>query len=103
MTFRLPLIPDFQRFSITLVGVTYQFVVRWCVPSVCWILDVLDASDAPLLCGVPLVTGCDLLEQYAYLDIGGQLVVQTDSDLDAVPTLANLGSQGNLYFIPDAP
>ena len=102
MTLLVPLIPDFQKFTITLVGVTYQFTVRWCVPSDCWVLDIADLNAQPIISGIPLVTGCDLLGQYGYLNLGGQLIVQTDSDLDAVPTLANLGSQGNLYFVPNA-
>jgi hypothetical protein len=43
--------------------------------------------------GVPLVTGVDLLAQYAYLGFIGSLVVQTDHDPDATPTYENLGER----------
>jgi hypothetical protein len=46
-----------------------------------------------------LVTGADLLEQFGYLDLGGAFIVQTDHDIDAVPTFANLGTAGRLYFV----
>ncbi len=44
-------------------------------------------------------TGSDLLAPYAYLNFGGKLVAQTTNDTNAVPTMANLGSSGNLYFV----
>jgi hypothetical protein len=100
--YEIPLIAANQRFRVTLVGVTYSMLVRWCAPAACWILDISDTSDVPIVSGIPLVTGADLLESYKTLGIGGQLVVQTDFNTDAVPTYKNLGEQGRLYFLPDA-
>lgn len=95
----VPLAPQPQTLQITLAGVAYTLRVVWNVPNDSWVLDVLDAGGDPVLCGVPLVTGADLLEQFNYLGIGGGLVVQTASNTDAVPTFANLGTDGNLYFV----
>lgn len=100
--FEIPLIAAAQSFSVTLVGVTYSMKVRWCVPSACWILDIADTNDVPIVSGIPMITGADLLEQYGYLGIGGMLFVQTDNDTNAVPTYDNLGSLGRLFFVPDA-
>jgi hypothetical protein len=51
------------------------------------------------LSGVPIITGADLLAQYAYMNFGGQLRAQTDGNLTAVPTYENLGNAGHLYFV----
>lgn len=96
----IPLMPGTaQQFSITLAGVAYQLVVKWCDPAACWLLDILDQTGTAILLGVPLVTGANLLEQYQYLGIGGALVVQTDHDTNAVPTFDNLGVLGHLYYL----
>lgn len=88
-----------QQFGITLNGVQYQLTIRWCSPGQVWIMDIADTNDNPVLQGVPLVTGSDLLEQFEYLGIGGVLLAQTTNNALAVPTFANLGDTGNLYFV----
>lgn len=96
----IPLVPAAQRFSVLLNEVTYIARVHWCDPSQCWVMDLADSNDVPILSGVPLITGADLLAQFAYLGIAGQMVVQTDTNVDAVPTYTNLGGTGHLYFLP---
>jgi len=64
-----------------------------------WTVDIFDASGNPILQGVPLVTGADLLAQYPHLGFTGSLIVQTTSNPDAVPTFANLGSDGVVYWV----
>ncbi len=96
----VPLIANPQRFSIQLNGVGYVFVVKWnTADDAGWILDIQDENNVPLVGGIPLVTGADLLAQYGYLGFTGQLQVQTDFDLDAVPTFDNLGDTSHLYFV----
>jgi hypothetical protein len=97
--FEIPTQPTPQRFTITLGGVDYRVTQKWNKVISCWAIDIADSGDVPILSGVPLVTGADLLEQFTYLGIGGQLVAQTDHDADAVPTFDNLGSTGHLYFV----
>jgi len=88
-----------QKLGITLNGVQYQLVVRWNDTAQAWHADLLDVNGNPILMNLPLVTGADLLGQYAYLGIGGKLIVQTTNSVWAVPTFANLGDTGNLYFV----
>lgn len=88
-----------QAFQIALAGVTYNLVLKWNLQNGSWMIDIADADNNPLVNGIPLITGADLLAQYAYLGIGGQLRVQTDTDVDAVPTAENLGTHGHLYFV----
>jgi hypothetical protein len=59
----------------------------------------MDSNQNPILTGLPLVTGVDLLEQYGYLGIGGSLVVQSTNDPSLVPNYDTLGSTGNLFFV----
>ena len=95
----IPLQPTPQTLAVSLLNVTYNLGVWWNddPAAQCWMLDISDAQGNPILLGVPMITGIDLLEQYEYLGLGFHLIVQTDNDVDAVPTFANLGSNGHLY------
>lgn len=66
-----------------------------------WVMDILDASANPIVSGIPLVTGRDLLAQYAHLGIGPnvQLWALTDGNPSAVPTGTNLGIDSHLYVV----
>lgn len=97
--YEIPLSPKPQIFSIQLGGVTYKMTLRWNQYAAAWMIDIADALDTLLVGSVPLVTGVDLLAQYAYLGFNGKLVAQTDHDPNAVPTFSNLGTVGHLYFI----
>lgn len=95
----IPLSPQPQTFTIPVAGTTYGLTVRWNVPNDSWILDIADVSGNPIVSGIPMVTGSDLLEQFGYLSFGFSLVAQTDNAPDAVPTFDNLGTTGHLYAI----
>lgn len=95
----IPLSTQPQTLQITLVGTQYQLTVRWNDANQAWTLDIADSSSNPIISGIPMVTGSDLLAPYGYLGFGGQLIVQTTNNVDAVPTLDNLGTDGNLYFV----
>ncbi|EOE6687928.1 hypothetical protein ACKR4U_005494, partial [Klebsiella pneumoniae] len=72
----IPLSPNSQSFNITLAGVDYQMRVVW--RGVCWFLDLMDSAGNLIIGGIPLITGADLLEQYAYLNFGFSLYVLCD-------------------------
>lgn len=91
-----------QTFSIALGGITYQltFLYRNDTSGLGgWTIDIADSSGKPIVQGIPLVTGADLLAQYKHLGFTGALVVQTVSNPDAVPTFANLGDDGQVYWV----
>ena len=97
--FEIPLSPEGQRFSITLSGVEYQLRVQWRnAMDSGWVLDIADAGGTPIINGIPLVTGCNLLAAYAHLGFTAVLWVQTTADPDAVPTFENLGIGSHLYW-----
>lgn len=99
--YEIPLTSEPQSFGISLSGRELRLAFRW-AESACpdapggWLLDIYDAPDdlAPLVLGIPLVAGCDLLRPYAYLGLGGGLYLSGDMP----PTLDNLGSDVFLLF-----
>lgn len=97
--YEIPLSAEPQTFNIPIAGTTYGFTVRWNIPNASWMIDISDSSGNPILTSIPMVTGADLLAQYAYLGFGFQLVCQTDNSPDAVPTYTNLGTTGHLYAL----
>lgn len=99
-TFEIPLTSGAQSFSVPLAGVTYSMRLRCCgVEAPSWVLDVSTEAGDPLVSGLPLVTGCDLLAQHGHLGIGGGLYVVSDID---PPTYASLGVATKLYFLPSS-
>jgi len=99
--YEIPLRAIPQSFTITLGGTPYDLTVRWNAANATWIVDFYSTSGVLILGGVPLVANVDLLAQYGYLEFGGKLVAQTDFDVTAPPTFANLGTTGHLYFVVD--
>jgi hypothetical protein len=95
----IPLQAAPQSLYVTLGGVAYFLTVRWNAFASTWVLDIADQDSVPISSGLPLLTGVDLLAQYAYLNIAGKLVVQTDQTPYALPTATNLGTDSHLYFI----
>ncbi len=100
ITFLIPLTNVPQKFDIALSGVNYVMTVKWNdAPEAGWMLD-LDNADTgeSVVAGIPFITGADCLAGLEYLGIGGEMVVFTDGNEFAVPTLENLGVESNLYF-----
>jgi hypothetical protein len=98
-TYKIPLTPKPQSFSVTFPnGVDYQIRLLYQFnDDACWIMDISDAAGTPMVCGIPLVTGADLLAQYAYLGFGAQMFVTTEGDIAEPPHWWNLGGAANLY------
>jgi hypothetical protein len=98
-----PGIPFKER--VTLQNVTYSFSFKWNTVSLAWVLDVYDETGViPIVSGIPIVTGADLLEQFPYLDFGAHavlmaLTIAVGASPDEVPTFENLGVDGHLYYV----
>lgn len=103
-TFIIPLKNIPQSFDIALAGVNYILTCKWNdSPDSGWVLDLANAdSGESIVANVPLITGLDCLSGLEYLGIGGKMVVYTDGDALAPPTLLNLGVESNLYFVTGA-
>jgi hypothetical protein len=66
-------------------------------------MDIGDVFDAPLVNGIPLVTGTDLFGQFRYLGIGGGLpmivmTIAVGRSPDEIPTYENLGIDRHVYL-----
>lgn len=88
-----------QSFSIQFPnGVTYTLRLQYlfAVNNPCWILDIEDALANPIACGLPLITGADLLAQLGSLGFDCSMFVTTDGDPTAPPSFYNLGTSAHL-------
>ena len=100
--FIIPLTNVPQRFTIQLSGVAYIITCKWNPEAPAWVLEFADeVTNQVLLTNVPLVAGADLLEQFKHVGIPGKLLVYTDGDEFAPPTLENLGQEANLYYVAE--
>ncbi|MBN4665442.1 hypothetical protein HUS70_07385 [Pandoraea nosoerga] len=100
--YEIPFSPTPQTFRITLSSVEYMLTVQYrAAGGAGWILDIADAAGAPIIGGIPLVTGTDLLEQYRYLGLGGRIWVQGSDDPDNVPTFGDLGVGSHVFWVTD--
>lgn len=97
--YEIPLSAEPQTFNIALAGTTYGFNVQWNAQNASWVIDISDASGNPIVSGIPMVTGANLLEQYGYLGFQFALVAQTDNSPNTVPAFDNLGTTAHLYAI----
>lgn len=104
--FTIPLQPARpQTFRVTLQSIEYTFKLTWNAVAQIWILDIYDAAGTtPIIQGIPLVTGTDLLGQFAYLPVAAHAVLMALSigpgiPLDQPPTFGNLGVDGQLIYV----
>lgn len=102
--YEIPIQPVDMLFNVQLGNLTYHMRTRWDeAEEGGWILDISDGEDTPLIHGIPLVAGADLLEQYDTVNIGGggHLYVYTDGQPFLPPTQENLGLNCHLLWEPD--
>lgn len=59
-------------------------------------MDLQNDRGEPVISGIPLVTGADLLAQYAYMGLGFKLVVVCDDSTQDYPTKTDLGGRSHL-------
>lgn len=90
-----------QSILISLGGTQYRLTFRYIdnTDQGGWIVDIYSAANAAIVRGIPLVTGADLLAQYAYLGFKGKLQVQTITNPSAPPTFDNLGDDGKVFWV----
>ncbi|WP_416778201.1 phage baseplate plug family protein [Xenorhabdus budapestensis] len=93
----IPLRAENQQFDIQLGGINYRMRLQWrdCAG---WVLDVMHPNSEPIVSGIPLVFGVDILEQHRYLGFNGKLVFYC-SDPESETNREELGKNNRLYFI----
>lgn len=103
-TYLVPLQAIAQTFVVNLISTNYTFTVKWNDSDQAgWVLDIADSTQNPIIAGLPLITGADILSGLEYLELSGSLFVYTNGDANAIPTFENLGTDCNLYFVVGSP
>ena len=97
----LPVANTPQKFNITLGGIEYILTCRWNNSDLGgWYINIDDAvTGKSLIHNIPLIAGADLLAQYGYYFFGGALVIYTNAEGMTPPTIDNLGTDSNLYYV----
>ncbi len=99
-TWEFPLLPQPQQMQIQLGAVEYIVRFGWCdSPESGWFIDIADVNGNAILQGLALTAGENVLQQFEYLGIPGEIRVQTDGDELVEPTFDNLGSNGKVLFV----
>lgn len=77
----IPLVNTNSTFNIKLKSGNYIFQIIWRGSN--WVLDIFSAKNkTPLVTGIALVTGPNLLEQFSYLGIIPSLYITSNSKND---------------------
>lgn len=97
--YKIPLDGVNQIFDIDLAGTAYKMRLYFNSAMDCWIFDLMDNDGNNITQHQPLISGVNILDQYAYLNIKGIFVVYTEGDANAIPNEDDLGDISNLYFI----
>jgi hypothetical protein len=89
--------------TLTLDGVRFRLDTYTNKIDGCWYLDVFDEDEAPLVMGLALVTGLDLLYPFRHLDIPeGTLFVNDLAGPREDPGLDTFFDQGAALYYEEA-
>lgn len=94
MIYEIPLNNGNQKFNIRLGGVQYKFQLIYRVKS--WYLDIFDTAENPLIAGLPLVMGDNLLIQHQHIIKGSLYVLNTNEDENQA--FSDLGTLIKLFW-----
>jgi len=95
-SFIIPLAGYAESFSIALNNVTYQLTIQW---RGSWFMDIADSTNTPIVSGIAMVTGVDLLQPYGYLGFVGSMYMVNTAGGDAPPTFDNIGTDCILQYV----
>jgi hypothetical protein len=105
IVYELPVEPRATLFENIIGGRVYKFRVQYRDDpdgEAGWIFDIAETTDLPvsLVSGIPIVSGLDLLYQYAHLGLDFSLVLVCKNGRD-VPTFESLGVEDKVYLVRD--
>ena len=96
----IPLSASSQIVSVVINNISYIFTIVWRDPMG-YVMDINDTNNNPIVQGISLITGLNLLEQYDYLNFPGELVVLSDGIINQVPTYSDLGISTHLCLVQE--
>lgn len=98
--YEIPLVASPQAFTITLSGISYRLRLFYVnSENSGWHIDIFNRDEEPLVCGIPLVPGGDLLAPYAYLGMNGMLIAINDNNPNMPGDYISLGDTFHLVWI----
>ncbi len=96
--YSIPLYSGAQQFQVSLENRTIQIRLIWReAEGGGWFMDLSETDGTPILAGLPLRCGYNLLEQYQYLGLG-KMMCLIDGDDSHEPTYEDMGSTLKLYW-----
>lgn len=98
----LPLRNDtaWYSFTFTLSSTVYLFTIRYDQRMDRWIMDLADANSNPLVSGVPLLVGRNLIGRFVTEGLPvGYFFVTDDTNTGIEPTRFSFGTTHTLYFV----
>ena len=97
--YEIPTGPTQRVMTIALGGTVYTLRFSYAdAPDAGWFMDVSDAVGNALVCGLPLVTGADLLQPYPDIGFVGHLFVVTADGSATSPSFDDLGVTAHVYY-----
>lgn len=98
--YTIPLSGRPERFQVMLHSITYTFRLIYCdTDQGGWMLDIGDPQGTPILCGIPLLPGQNLIGQHQHLDIGGEGAGLYCKTVSGEPPNASNLSDAALIFV----
>lgn len=95
---KLPLAGSPEEFETEINNVTYHLRFTWNAESSRWALDLSLPDGTALIRNLALVTGENLLAQYAHLGLGFALYLDVDGSFEAEAGFGDLGTQAQIYI-----
>jgi hypothetical protein len=92
-----------QTYTLEVPGddqnITFIITQSWNAQAHYWVIGIYGNDGNPIVIGVPLLCGHDLLEQYQYLNIGSLYVVNTGDPTIEAPDDTNIGQNFKLLWV----
>lgn len=92
--YEIPLSAGNQKFTVKLNKLLYKLRLTYRLDT--WYLDILDTAEKPLITGLPLNSGINLIEQYQHILQGG--LFATNANIEEVENFNDLGTKIKLYW-----
>lgn len=92
--YEIPLSSGNQRFAVQLNKITYKLQLIYRLDR--WYIDILNTSDLPIILGIAMNTGTDLLSQHQHLIKGSMFA--TNANQDESQGFFDLGAKIQLYW-----
>lgn len=107
MAVEYDVIPTFNdaeaSYKVAVNGYNIGITTRYNYSAQCWMLDLSDALDAPILTGLMLIPGIDILKPYEHIRQQLGSFVLSEATTDAYLEPDSLGNTTQLlWYAPDA-